>query len=171
MRAANRFRSGLESGARKSEVGGRKSEVRGRKSARLRPPTSDLGCGIRAVAIINNLTSAILMRRHGGKRFDLTPEIVATVRTVAVSEPGVGTLSDIRFDLLPIVLVITDFLTHTADRQQAVQMLDLGLQIENAFCDDQAGSQQLLIERFGEEIIRAGFHSRQIAILSRNRRE
>ena len=118
--------------------------------------------------LAHNLANVTFARRSGANRAtcaggnsNFLQGLLETVGTIAVGELGARALGDVRLDLLPVVLVVADFLAHAANGEQAGELIDLGLQIKNALGHDQARGQLVLIERLVDEIIRPGPHAHQ----------
>jgi hypothetical protein len=58
-----------------------------------------------------------------------------------VREHGVGAAGNIVLQLLPLFPVVADFLAIGTDREQALKLLDLALEVDDALSDMQAGRQ------------------------------
>ena len=59
-------------------------------------------------------------------------ELLPAIRTNAVRQRGSGILRDVSFDLLPITAVIANLLAPRAERQQAIQNINLAGQLPRA---------------------------------------
>src|SRR5471030_2289214 len=77
-------------------------------------------------------TTAIMSIPRGGiflVRLDLFFEIDVARRTDAVTELRLEPLGDIGLDLRPVLIVPADALAVAADRQEPVQLLDVGQRV------------------------------------------
>src|SRR5216683_3456353 len=72
-------------------------------------------------------SSGLLVLCFSADRFELWfHHALVTIRADAVAELGLGMGGDIRFHLLPVISVVTNFFAISANRQQPLQLFHLG---------------------------------------------
>lgn len=87
---------------------------------------------------------------------------LATLRTVPVGKSGFGMDLDIIFDALPVVLSVSNLFATAADREKALELVDMPVQAEDTFGDLNPGCQFVRVERLGNKVIRPGIHCFEI---------
>src|SRR5260370_37314876 len=94
-------------------------------------------------------------------------DVLATaVGTEAVAELRFGALLDVALERAPVLGVVPDPLAVGADRQQALELLQLAPQTEDALGDRQPGAQLVGVHRLGDEIVRPGLHPGEVLLLA-----
>src|SRR5229473_952197 len=83
-----------------------------------------------------------------------------------VREMGFEALLDVGLERLPLLLLGANALAVRADRQQALELVQLAPQAQDAPRDGQPGAQLVRVDWLGDEVVGPGLHPGQVLLLA-----